>query len=287
MRILMSLNTLESIQSMIRERWYTICRTREPLMGKCILKPTLWRTCRAVRNPLRLRLLKAVFEHDGEFCVRDFAKLLQIDEALTSVYLRQLNARGLIGVSRERIRVVYNTAPDRTLPDALKFREALRAYLSGPLSGNWEMELIRIIDAFSHPNRLAMLIRLAQGPATIHELFEAAGVVVKSIYHHLRFFTTASLIAKEDTYRSPTIIHLVPQTHPVTCSLLELTLNGVKSGHTYYNPGTSKIDQATRTVLRKLNKIEGNPRKNWATPLPPRSGKRLNPAITAAHQESD
>lgn len=256
-------------------------------MGKSILKPTLWRTCRAVRNPLRLRLLKAVFEHDGEFCVRDFAKLLQIDEALTSVYLRQLNARGLIGVSRERVRVVYNTAPDRTLPDALKFREALKAYLTGPLPDNWEMELVRIIDAFSHPNRLAMLIRLAQGPATIHELFEAAGVVVKSIYHHLRFFTTAGLIVKEDTYRSPTIIHLVPQTHPVTCSLLELTLNGVKNGHTYYNPGSSMIDQATRTVLRKLNKIEGNPRKNWTTPLPPRSGKRLNPAITAAHQESD
>ena len=176
-------------------------------MGKSILKPTLWRTCRAVRNPLRLRLLKAVFEHDGEFCVRDFAKLLQIDEALTSVYLRQLNARGLIGVSRERVRVVYNTAPDRTLPDALKLREALKAYLTGPLPDNWEMELVRIIDAFSHPNRLAMLIRLAQGPATIHELFEAAGVVVKSIYHHLRFFTTAGLIAKEDTYRSPTITH--------------------------------------------------------------------------------
>ena len=190
-------------------------------------------------------------------------------------------------MSRERIRVVYNTAPDRTLPDALKFREALRAYLSGPLPENWEMELVRIIDAFSHPNRLAMLIRLAHGPATIHELYEAAGVVVKSIYHHLRFFTTANLIAKEDAYRTPTIIRLVPQTHPITCSLLELALNGVRNGHTYYNPGSSKIDRTTQAVLRKLNKIEGNPRKNWATPLPPRSAERLNSAITKAHQESD
>ena len=59
------------------------------------------------------------------------------------------------------------------------------AYFSQPLPDKWETELVRIVDAFSHPNRLAMLIRLAQGPATIHELFEAAGVVVKSIYHHL------------------------------------------------------------------------------------------------------
>lgn len=251
------------------------------------LKPTLWRTCRAVRNPLRLRLLKAVFEHDGEFCVRDFAKLLQMDEALTSVYLRQLNARGLIGVSRERIRVVYNTAPDRTLPDSLKFRESLKAYFSQPLPDKWETELVRIVDAFSHPNRLAMLIRLAQGPATIHELFEAAGVVVKSIYHHLRFFTTAGLIEREDSYHSPTIIRLVPQRHPVTCTLLELTLSGVKNGHTYYNPGSAKADCGTRAILRKVAKQEGNPRKNWTIPLPPKIGKRLSADITTAHRESD
>ena len=74
-------------------------------MRKYELKPTLWRTYRTLENEDRLRLFKAVVEHDGMLCVRDYARMrgLQDDEA--SVYLRQLNARGLRGVVRSAIKV--------------------------------------------------------------------------------------------------------------------------------------------------------------------------------------
>ena len=254
-------------------------------MSEVKLRPSLWRTCRAIRNPIRLRLLKEVFEHDGEKCVSSLARSLEIEEPLASVYLRQLNARGLIGVARERIRVIYNTCPDRSLPESVKLQAVLRGYLAGELADGWDVELVRLIDAFSHPNRLAMLIRLARGPATIHQLTRAAGVVVKSIYHHLRFFTSAGLIACGRNARGFTAISLVPQTHPVVCTLLELTLAHARVGQDYRLEGPSHVDDATRGVLRKISAAEGEPRRNWKSRRPLRSPNHQIPSITLAHQE--
>ena len=45
------------------------------------LRPTFWRTCRAVMNETRLRLLKAVVESQGKACVVKLAKAVGIDES--------------------------------------------------------------------------------------------------------------------------------------------------------------------------------------------------------------
>lgn len=254
-------------------------------MSEIKLRPSLWRTCRAIRNPIRLRLLREVFAHDGEKCVSSLARSVEIEEPLASVYLRQLNARGLIGVSRERIRVIYNTCPDRSLPEARKLQDVLRGYLARELADGWDVELVRLIDAFSHPNRLAMLIRLARGPATIHQLVQATGVVVKSIYHHLRFFTSAGLIMWERNAHGSTAIRLVPPTHPVVCALLELTLAHAEAGQNYHLEGSSHVDAVTRAVLRKVGIAEGESCGNWKSPRSPRHPNRQLPSITRAHQE--
>lgn len=77
----------------------------------------MWRTCRALLNSTRLGMLKIAFENEGNLCVRDYAKILSIPDSIASIYLRQLNARGLIGVKRDRIKVFYNGNQDRSLPD--------------------------------------------------------------------------------------------------------------------------------------------------------------------------
>ena len=69
------------------------------------LKPTLWRTYRVLANEDRLRLFKAVLENSGNLSVRDYAKMLNLAEDVASVYLRQMNARGVLGVERSYIKV--------------------------------------------------------------------------------------------------------------------------------------------------------------------------------------
>ena len=209
-------------------------------------RPTFWRTCRAVMNETRLRLLKAVVESQGKACVVKLAKAVGIDESLASICLRQLNARGLLGVRRERIKVLYNTEQDRSVPDAVVFQEALVKYLQQDLPDKWELDLIRRLKAFTHFNRLAIIIRLAEGPATIAELYDSVGVVVKSLYHHLKYLTGAKLIEVERRYGEGSVIRLIPQNHPVVQAMLRIVLAGAKDGQRYYNPGSGATDAATR-----------------------------------------
>lgn len=227
------------------------------------LRPTLWRTVRAVLNEQRLRLLRDVFAHDGEFCVRQIAKRAGLDDPIASIYLRQMNARGLLGVRRDRIKVFYNTEADRSLPEALKFQSALRKCISGPLAKGWELKLMTVLRGFSHFNRLAILRRLAEGPARYDELFEAMGVCVKSVYHHLHYLRCANLVTTvyEDGER---VFVLLKPEHPIACCLLELLLSDRRAAAAYYNPGSGReTDRAEKTVLKRLSAHEGNAHGRW------------------------
>lgn len=253
------------------------------------LAPTLWRTCRAMMNPLRLNLLRTVFDHDDAYTVTDFAKALGIEQSTATIYLRQLNARGLIGVRRQRIKVFYNTNPDRSLPEALAIRETMRTLCAGEVSGDWIPEVMTILRAFSHFNRLAMLGRLFHGPATIGELSDAAGVCVKSLYHHLRFINSAGLLVIKGACRQPTVISLQSDVHPLAAALLDALRGDFAKGRSYRNTADAeRPDRVTRQVLRKVAKIEGEPRLHWRekSMMKPRNGKMKSPD-RKAHLEVD
>ena len=72
------------------------------------LAPTLWRTCRVLMNEERLRLFKTVIEHPDEMNVSQIARCLEIPQPHATNGLRALQARGLLGVRRERFSVFYN-----------------------------------------------------------------------------------------------------------------------------------------------------------------------------------
>ena len=231
--------------------------------GERSVRPTYWRTCRALANEDRLRLFKAVVEHDGRYTVREYARLMGLPEDVTSVYLRQMNARGLLGVDRAEIKVFYNTSMERSLPESVELHRALKAYVTGPLANGWEEGLVRIFKGFTHFNRLAMIIRLARGEATLSELTAAAGTVVKSQYHHLRFLYAAGLIDTRTRCHQETLYRLLPQWNPVAQVLLRHVLDGVKDGETYYNPAAHRLDDESKAVLDKIKREENTTAYNW------------------------
>ena len=64
------------------------------------LKPTLWRTARALANGDRLNLMRLVSTAKGAKGVSELAAEAGLPIPTASVYLRALNARGLISVVR-------------------------------------------------------------------------------------------------------------------------------------------------------------------------------------------
>lgn len=227
------------------------------------LRPTLWRTVRAVMNEQRLRLLRMVFAHNGEFCVRQIARRMGLDEPIASIYLRQMNARGLLGVRRDRIKVFYNTEPDRSLPEAIAFQAALRTSVSGRQAKGWELKLMTVLRGFSHFNRLAILLRLEKGPATYAELMDSMGICVKGFYHHLHYLRCAGLITTVCRGRDRMFMLVRPE-HPVATCLMKLLLSERFASAAYYNPGSGReTDRAEKSVLKKLATVEKNSGNRW------------------------
>lgn len=227
------------------------------------LRPTLWRTVRAVMNEQRLRLLRDVFAHDGEFYVRQVARRAGLDDPIASIYLRQMNARGLLGVRRDRIKVYYNTEPDRSLPEAIAIQSALRACVSRPQKKGWELRLMTVLRGFSHFNRLAILLRLAQGPASYAQLCAAMGVCVKNFYHHMHYLRCAGLV--DTTFvNGESLFVLVRPEHPVSVCLLKLLLSDAYASAAYFNPGSGReTDSAEKRVLKNLAAQEANSNGCW------------------------
>ena len=251
--------------------WYNVRMQKTEMK----LRPTLWRTCRALMNATRLRMLRLAIEGDGALCVRDYARGLGLTDAVASIYLRQLNARGLLGVRRDRIKVFYNGEQDRSLPDSMALQAALRSFFATDPKQGWESEIMTILRAFSHFNRLAILIRLADGPATLDDLFKAMGVCVKSVYHHLGFLHAAGLIEERRAYHRPSSFSMVWPAHPFAETLLRLVLQSAGKGESYYNVGSGRDpDRATKTILRKIAQAEHDPRKNWRSCGPKRPKRK-------------
>lgn len=254
------------------------------------LRPTLWRTCRALMNETRLKMLRMAIENEGALCVRDYARNLNIPDPIASIYLRQLNARGIIGVKRDHIKVFYNGEKDKSLPDAIAIQEAFMEYFASGVNIGWEEEVMTILRAFSHFNRLAILIRLARGPALLSELYDSMGVCVKSAYHHLGFLQAAGLLHETRVYHRPSVFELVKPRHPIAATLLKLTLGGAREGICYYNEGTGReVDKETKAVLKKINKAEGDPRLNWRETGPKRTKKAemTKETISALSEDED
>ena len=88
------------------------------------LIPTVWRTARVLANENRLRFLMAVFKARGTKSVSLLADEIGVAVSTASIYLRALNARGLVDVRRHSSFVFYGGGKDRSLPEAQQLQLA-------------------------------------------------------------------------------------------------------------------------------------------------------------------
>ena len=123
-------------------------------MEKNQLKPTLWRTARALANPDRLNLMYLVANAKGEKGVVELAGEAGLPVPTASTYLRALNARGLISVVRVASFVYYGTKSDRSLPAAIAIQEAFRRLFSRKaLPKDWTARLLPLVKGYANPRR--------------------------------------------------------------------------------------------------------------------------------------
>ena len=151
------------------------------------LAPTLWRTCRVLANPLRLRCLQVVLRQPGP----------SVSGPVASQYLRDLQARGMIAVTRRSRWVCYDGRPDPSVAHAAALLAAMRMVLEGPSFSPRHTQ--RLLKGFTHPRRLAILRVLDRSsPLRFAALARATGISEPALARHLRKLETCGLVMRLD-----------------------------------------------------------------------------------------
>ena len=162
------------------------------------LRPTLWRTARALANSDRLNLMRLVSLAKGEKGVSELAAEAGLPVPTASMYLRALNARGLISVVRSGPFVYYGTSSDRSLPVAAGIQMSFRRlFARKELPKDWTDRLIPILRAYSNPRREEMIrILAAHSPVGYAEFLARSGICETSFLRHLVGLMGAGIVAR-------------------------------------------------------------------------------------------
>lgn len=146
------------------------------------LQPTLWRTCRALANVPRLKILSFLFTHPDQH-VTTVADALRLPLTITSEYLRILEARGMLECTR-RGRWVHYSLSTGTSPYAAPIVLAIALTLK---SHSMPIKYIfHTATAFTHPRRIQIISALAR-QSTINrtELRRQTGISTAALTRHL------------------------------------------------------------------------------------------------------
>ena len=163
------------------------------------LNPTLWRTARALANRDRLNLLRLVAMAKGEKGVCDLAEEAGLPVPTASIYLRALNARGLISVSRAGSYVFYGTDSDRSLPVAIRIQKSFaRLFSLKKLPADWADRLLPVLRAYSHVRR-ETLVRVLWKSQPVHydEFRKRTGLGRTSFLRHLGILKSAGIVVQD------------------------------------------------------------------------------------------
>lgn len=156
------------------------------------LNPTLWRTCRVLASPTRIRLLRHLLEHPG-LNVSEMARATGIGESAASQELRRLQSRGLLQRQRTGASVSFRPVPDPQVSSAAPLLSALQKVLAA-LPAEQDANLCRLAMGLGHERRLQIARELAQSPGTFSELRRVTGIPRDSLMRHLRRMEEAHLV---------------------------------------------------------------------------------------------
>ncbi len=158
--------------------------------------PTIWRTCRALANPRRLRCLRAVLRCPG-LAVGEVASAAKLPQDQASLCLRALQARGLLHGARDGRWVRYYPLPDPLVPTAAPILAGVsRALAKGRVA---DRALIRCLTAFTHPRRLCILRLLKRGGAvTSGSLLRTGRMSEAALFRHLNKLAARGIVGETD-----------------------------------------------------------------------------------------
>jgi DNA-binding transcriptional ArsR family regulator len=160
------------------------------------LIPTMWRTCRVLANPLRLRCLQAVLRQPGRF-VSELAKETRLPVPVACQYLRDLQARGLISVARRSRWTFYADTPDASVGHAAPLLAAARLAFADESYSPRKAQ--RVLQGFTHPRRIAVLRVLAGADAVgLTALRRATGISEPALVRHLVKLEACGLICRQE-----------------------------------------------------------------------------------------
>src|SRR5574344_206869 len=164
------------------------------------LKPTLWRTARTLANADRLNLMRLVAKSDGEKGVVVLAGEANLPVPTASLYLRALNARGLISVKRSGRFVYYGIRPDRSLPASVRIQDAFRRlFARTALPEDWTERLIPVLRAYANPCREGIVrVLLQNGPLSYAELYRRSGLFEMTFLRHLHVLVSAEVVRRNE-----------------------------------------------------------------------------------------
>ena len=162
--------------------------------------PTLWRTCRTLAHVKRLACLKVVLGTPSS-TVGEIAERLRVPINQASLFLRALQARGLILAQRQGRYVRYAAVPDPLVSSARPLLHALRQAL---LQENRPEDYVkRTLTGFTHPRRLVILSYLQQhGPCSDDTLAAATGIRPPALTRHLKKLAARDIVhSSEDKWQ--------------------------------------------------------------------------------------
>lgn len=158
------------------------------------LKPTLWRTARALANRTRLQVLEHLLKHPDGLTVSEIAEEFHLSMPVASLYLRALNARGLLAAGRRGRWVVYRASADRTLPDAARLLQALeQTFLVERRSTEY---VYHVVTAFTHPRRAAIVRALEKKELALLALSRKTGIPSPALWRHLSKLVDRKFVAR-------------------------------------------------------------------------------------------
>ena len=141
--------------------------------------PIPWRVCRALDNPIRLEMLRAVMLSSHPASVSDISAAVNEKESVTSQYLRILNMQGFIVAVRRGKNVFY----ERRRDGAKEFMRLVDELESMFEQSDWKERVLAVLPAFSNARKTAILSELNKGGAISVELLaERSFMPVKTCY---------------------------------------------------------------------------------------------------------
>lgn len=176
------------------------------------LTPTLWRTCRVLAGPTRLRLLRCIIEIPDR-CVSELAEAEGISESRASQELRRLQSRGLVNMVRSGPWTRYRPLTDPKVASAKPLLAAARKALAG-----WpEEETRRVARAFGHERRLKMVQLMQERARSGDELQEGGKLSRPALFRHLERLKAGGMVR-----RSRQGWELRANPHPLAKTMMDL-----------------------------------------------------------------